>query len=160
MTVGIRRAGLLLVTVLLTGLLFAGALAATKTPPPPHSVNLNTATLHDLTTLPGIGPTRAEAILDFRRKNGQFRSVNDLLVIHGISKKRLELIRPYITVSSPLPHSQAVKPKPVPPKPSSPKSASPTPSSKLSPKTNSPPAQSSPPASQPATTAPVTNPGV
>jgi competence ComEA-like helix-hairpin-helix protein len=122
MTAGIRGAGLL-------GMLFlmgALPLEATKTPPA-HPVNLNTATVQDLMTLPGIGQTRAEAIFDFRRKNGQFHSVNDLLVVHGISKKRLDLIRPYITVGPPPPpHSQPTKPKPkAAPKPSPPKPASP-----------------------------------
>jgi competence protein ComEA len=150
MTAGIRRAGLL-------GTLFLAvlSLAATKTPPA-HPVNLNTASLHDLMTLPGIGPTRAEAILDFRRKNGHFRSVNDLLVIHGMSKKRVALLRPYITVGPPPapPHSQPVKPKPT-PKPSSAKPAS----KPSSPKPNSAPAANPPPAAPPTSTAPAPNSG-
>lgn len=121
---------------------------ATKKTPPPHSVNLNTASLSDLMTLPGIGMSRAQAILDFRRKNGAFRSVNDLLVIHGISKKRLDLIRPYIVVGAPPPHPQPAKSKPTVPK--SPSTA------KL------PPAKSSaPPKPQPKTAAPpATNAGL
>jgi competence protein ComEA len=109
MTAGVRRAGLLLTLLFSAGLPFALAFAAKK-PPPPHSVNLNTASLHDLMTLPGIGPTRAEAILEFRRKNGQFRSVNDLLVIHGMSKKRVAALRPYLTLTSAPSHAQPAKP--------------------------------------------------
>jgi competence protein ComEA len=112
MTAGIRRTGLRGVLLLAAGLSFALALTAKKNPPA-HPVNLNTASLHDLMTLPGIGPARAEAILDFRRKNGQFHSVNDLLIIHGMSKKRVAALRPYLTLTS-APHPQPAKPKPKP----------------------------------------------
>jgi competence protein ComEA len=72
--------------------------AGTKTPPAAHSIDLNSATAQQLEELPGIGPTRADAILEFRKKSGPFRSVNDLLVVRGISRKELEKIRLYIVV--------------------------------------------------------------
>ena len=63
-------------------------------------VNLNTATIDDLTTLPGIGPSYAKRIVDFREKNGPFKRVEDLLNVQGIGEKTLEKIRDRITLSS------------------------------------------------------------
>lgn len=74
---------------------------AKKIPPPLHSVNLNTATEKELEQLPGVGPTTAKAIVQFRTKSGPFRRVDDLLVIRGISETKLKKIRPYVTLTSP-----------------------------------------------------------
>jgi len=73
-----------------------GAAADEKAP----RVNLNTATVDDLTTLPGIGPSYAKRIVDFREKNGPFKRVEDLLNVQGIGEKTLEKIRDRITLSS------------------------------------------------------------
>jgi comEA protein len=77
--------------------------AQKKTPARP--VDLNSATIEQLQQLPGIGPTRAQAILDFREKSGPFERVEDLLAIHGISKARLEKLRPYVTIAPASPKS-------------------------------------------------------
>jgi len=74
---------------------------AKKVPPPLHSVDLNTASEKQLEQLPGVGPTTAKAIVEFRAKSGRFRRVEDLLVIRGISESKLEKIRPYVTISPP-----------------------------------------------------------
>jgi len=62
-------------------------------------VDLNTATLHQLELLPGIGETIAQRILDYRAEHGEFHSVDDLLNINGIGTKKLEEMRPYIKVN-------------------------------------------------------------
>jgi comEA protein len=62
-------------------------------------LNLNTATSEQLITLPGIGPSYAERILNWRNKNGNFTSIDQLLQIKGIGKKRLEKLRPLLEVS-------------------------------------------------------------
>lgn len=80
---------------------FSTALAKTKKNLPARPFDLNTATLKQLEELPGVGPVTAHAILNFREKSGPFKSVNDLLVIPRISKKRLEKIRPYVFVKPP-----------------------------------------------------------
>ncbi len=70
---------------------------AQKTPPT-QPINLNTATIAQLETLPGIGPNTAKSIVDFRNHSGPFQRVEDLLAIKGISKSKLEKLRPYVTV--------------------------------------------------------------
>lgn len=62
-------------------------------------LDLNTATLSDLTRLPGIGQTKAQAILDWREAHGPFRAVEDLLSVDGIGEKTWETLRPYVRVS-------------------------------------------------------------
>lgn len=61
-------------------------------------VNVNTATLEQLETLPGIGEVLAQRIVDHRELHGPFRTVEDLLNVSGIGESRLEDLRPRITV--------------------------------------------------------------
>jgi comEA protein len=61
-------------------------------------ININEATLADLDLLPGIGPEKAKAIIDFRDKNGKFASINDLLYVPGIGQSLLDQIKDRITV--------------------------------------------------------------
>ena len=61
-------------------------------------VNLNTATLQELQSLPGIGPTLAQRIVNFREKNHGFKRVEELLAIPGISEKKWEVIRDKVEV--------------------------------------------------------------
>lgn len=61
-------------------------------------VNLNTATIADLETLPGIGPALAQRIIDFRESNGGFRTVDDLLEVPGIGAKKFEELKDHVTV--------------------------------------------------------------
>jgi competence protein ComEA len=61
-------------------------------------VNVNTATLDQLESLPGIGPALGQRILDYREQHGPFASVDDLVNVSGIGEKRLEDLRPLVTV--------------------------------------------------------------
>lgn len=61
-------------------------------------VNLNTATSEELQTVPGIRPAAAEQILLLRKNYGPFKSVDDLLAITGLGRKRLDEMRKYLTV--------------------------------------------------------------
>ena len=56
------------------------------------TVNINTATLEELQTIKGIGKKKAEAILQYRKEYGAFRTKEDLLQVKGIGKKALEAI--------------------------------------------------------------------
>jgi competence protein ComEA len=67
-------------------------------PAPSHKINLNKATIEELTLLPGIGPATAEKIIAYRQTNGAFSSVDDLDNIKGIGEKKLEKVRPFVTV--------------------------------------------------------------
>ncbi len=71
---------------------------------PTQPVNINTATIAQLEALPGIGPNTAKSIVDFRNRSGPFQRVEDLLAIKGISKSKLEKLRPYVTVGPTAPN--------------------------------------------------------
>lgn len=61
-------------------------------------ININTASLEALDTLPGIGPALAEAIIHHRETNGAFESVEELLEVPGIGDAKLADIREHVTV--------------------------------------------------------------
>ena len=61
-------------------------------------VNLNTATLQQLQTLPGIGPALAQRIVNFREKNHGFKRIEELLAVPGISEKKWKVIRDKVSV--------------------------------------------------------------
>jgi competence protein ComEA len=67
-------------------------------PSPDHPLDLNTATVADLDLLPGIGPTTAQAIVDYRAEHGAFRTVDDLLDVRGIGDAKLADIRSLVRV--------------------------------------------------------------
>lgn len=61
--------------------------------PPSGPVHLNSATLEELDSLPGVGPVTAQKILDYRQKHGGFRALDELDAIPGIGPARLEQLR-------------------------------------------------------------------
>ena len=67
----------------------------------PELVDVNTADQALLETLPGIGPTLAGRIIDYRDENGPFRSAEELLEVKGIGKATLEELRPHIALEDP-----------------------------------------------------------
>ena len=94
------------------GMVLAGALAtpaahaAANDPKPPPAasaaspVNVNTATVDELTALPGIGEKRAQAILEARKQKGGFKSVDELTEVKGIGPANLEKLRPYLRANA------------------------------------------------------------
>jgi competence protein ComEA len=111
-------------------LLFTVTSAATTKKPPLKPVNINAATSEELQQVPGIGPATAEKILQMRKSYGSFKSVDDLLAIKGIGKKRLDKMRKYLTVGKPA-------------------AASKTPASKTQSKEPATPSEPPPPPNQP-----------
>ncbi len=65
------------------------------------AVDLNTATKDDLVALPGIGPSKAQAIVDDRKANGPFKSVDDLKRVKGVRAATIERLRAEVTVKPP-----------------------------------------------------------
>ena len=61
-------------------------------------VNLNSATVEELQTLPGIGESKAKAIIQYREENGGFKSVDELTNVSGIGESTLEKIKANITI--------------------------------------------------------------
>lgn len=62
-------------------------------------VDINTATKEELASLPGLGPLTAERIVEYRKKNNGFKSIDDLIKIKGIGQERLSQIKLWATVS-------------------------------------------------------------
>ena len=64
------------------------------------AVNINTATKEELMTVKGIGDKRAQEIIDYRKKNGNFKSVDELEKVPGIGPGLMKQIRSDVTVSA------------------------------------------------------------
>jgi competence protein ComEA len=90
-----------LVATLLLVLSFA--IAQAQKQPPAKPIDLNVANVKELQELPGVGAVTAQRIIDMRQKSGRFHRVEDLLAVRGISQKKLDAMRPYVTVSGPPP---------------------------------------------------------
>lgn len=71
----------------------ADPVAGATSPGEPDKVDLNTATLTDLDTLPGVGPVTAQRIVDWRTEHGRFDSVDQLREIDGIGPGRFDKLR-------------------------------------------------------------------
>lgn len=65
-----------------------------------NRININQASAEELQQLPGIGPAYASRIVHWREQNGSFTSIAQLIEIRGIGPKRLETLRPLITVDN------------------------------------------------------------
>lgn len=63
-----------------------------------NPINLNEADKDEITQLPGIGPAKAKAIIDYRELNGPFNTVDELVKVKGFGAKTLSKLLPYITV--------------------------------------------------------------
>jgi competence protein ComEA len=78
---------------LFAALLLAGAVSA--------AVNINTATKAELEALPDVGPARAQAIIDYRTKNGPFKAAEDLKKVEGVGEKNFEGMKSKVSTSGP-----------------------------------------------------------
>src|SRR5437016_468293 len=88
-----KRLVLLLVTLIFSAL----ALAA---------VNINTATKEELDAVPGIGPVKAQAIIDYRVQNGPFKTPEDIMKVSGIKEREFSKLKGLISVSGASPPAE------------------------------------------------------
>ncbi|MBI2485467.1 MAG: helix-hairpin-helix domain-containing protein [Deltaproteobacteria bacterium] len=89
-----RNFKLFFTTVTLLVFLFSGyALTQEAT-----KVNINTATVEELVTLPGVGDSVAKNIVEHREKNGGFKTTEELINVKGIGEKKFEKIKDLVTV--------------------------------------------------------------
>jgi comEA protein len=61
-------------------------------------VNINTATEEELARLPGIGPSKARAIIELRKRMGKFERIESLLRVRGIGRKTLKKLQPMLVI--------------------------------------------------------------
>lgn len=88
----------------LIGLASAAAACSARTEfEPPHSipaafeaVNINIASVAELERLPRLGRQTAEAIVEYRERNGPFRKAEHVMLVRGVSESRFAELRPYI----------------------------------------------------------------
>jgi competence protein ComEA len=82
----------------MAALLVSGTAVAAGKPAPTAKVNLNTASVDQLTTLPGVGPKLAARIVEYRQKSGTFRSTQELMNVQGIGEKNFAKIEAWLSV--------------------------------------------------------------
>ena len=64
------------------------------------AVNINTATMDELKTLPGITTSKAQAIIDYRSKAGKFRRVEEVKNVEGINSRTMDMMKFYKSVKT------------------------------------------------------------
>ncbi len=92
---------LVAVSLAFVALFFASSGAAFAASAPTGKVNINTASVEQLATLPGIGEKLAARIVETRQKVGSFKSVQELMTVKGIGEKNLAKLEPQLTVGEP-----------------------------------------------------------
>jgi competence protein ComEA len=86
-----------------------GASEAHRESNSPQRVDINRATAADFDQLPGVGPVLAKRIMDYRKSVGRFHAVEDLRAVKGIGTKKLNQLKPFITVVRPVTQDQGKK---------------------------------------------------
>jgi comEA protein len=76
----------------------ASALAQKSKAPSTEKVNINTGTIEQLQTLPGIGPSTAKKIIELRTKNGKFSKIEEILNVKGIGEKQFQKMKDRLIV--------------------------------------------------------------
>ncbi|MFL6194191.1 MAG: ComEA family DNA-binding protein [Thermoanaerobaculia bacterium] len=89
-------AGLLALAVLLTAL---PALAAEAKEGGGKKVNINSADASQLANLPRVGPSVAGRIIEYRKQNGPFKKLEDLMLVQGIGEKTFQMLKPYLALA-------------------------------------------------------------
>lgn len=96
MTAGLKKR--LALVALFAFLVFSLSYAQNQPKAGNTKINLNTATVTELQTLPRIGPKVAQRIVDYRTQNGPFKKVEDIMKVRGVGEKVFNQIKDLITV--------------------------------------------------------------
>ncbi len=83
-----------------SGFIFPGSKAKVKKPSSAYvkKVNINTAGVKELQTLPRVGEKTAKRIIDYRKKHGRFKRIEDIMKVKGIGEKTFQKMKNRITV--------------------------------------------------------------
>ena len=73
---------------------------STAKPAVTGQVNINTASVTELQTLPGIGAKTAERIVEYRQKNGPFKKIEELMNVRGVGEKNFLKLKPHLSVAT------------------------------------------------------------
>jgi len=95
-----RRGRIICVLALCLGLALSSVsvMAQKSAGAPAEKINLNTATSEQLQAIPGIGPTTAKSILDYRAKVGKFNKIEEIINVKGIGEKKFLKIKDRLAV--------------------------------------------------------------
>jgi comEA protein len=91
----LKKAKITCVLVLCLGMALSSVsvLAQKSSPATAEKINLNTASIEQLQSLPGIGPSTAKSIVEYRTKVGKFNRIEEIINIKGIGEKKFEKIK-------------------------------------------------------------------
>ena len=95
----LRRSVAIGMAVVMAAFMAASPAVAAAEPAPADQIDLNSATVEQLTSLPGVGPTLAGRIVEYREKAGRFGSIEELLNVKGIGEKNFQKIEPRLKVT-------------------------------------------------------------
>ncbi len=98
MTRAIRKVTSFSLVVLMLALAAGLVLAQNQSASTTKKININTASVSELQTLPRIGPKVAQRIVDYRTQNGPFKKIEDIMKVRGIGEKVFNQIKDLITV--------------------------------------------------------------
>jgi competence protein ComEA len=105
----LRRFVSLGLAAILAAALSGGLALAAEKQAPAAKVNLNTATVAQLTALPGVGEKLAARIVEYRQKSGAFKSVQEVMNVQGIGEKNFEKLQPLLSVGETAPAKDAAR---------------------------------------------------
>lgn len=94
-----KRLAFALVLAFVVAMLASGVALADPPPPSEGVVNINTANAEELERLPGVGPARAQAIVQLRERARRFGHAEDLLRVRGIGRVSFRRMRPYVALA-------------------------------------------------------------